>query len=75
MTDLKKSNLSNQEKKRVFLFLQGPSSSIFRKIAAKLEANGHTCLRINLNVGDWIFWREDGMAIIFVKNQMHGLLI
>lgn len=43
---------------RVFLFLQGPSSPIFRKIAAILEENGHVCHRINLNAGDWIFWRR-----------------
>ncbi|NVD37725.1 capsular biosynthesis protein [Ensifer sp. HO-A22] len=46
--------------RRVFLFLQGPSSPIFRKIADRLESYGHTCLRINLNVGDQIFWRRKG---------------
>lgn len=45
---------------RVFLFLQGPSSPIFRKIADRLEARGHMCLRINLNVGDQIVWRREG---------------
>ncbi|OHV73308.1 capsule biosynthesis protein [Ensifer sp. LCM 4579] len=45
---------------RTFLFLQGPSSSIFSKIATRLEAYGHRCLRINLNVGDRIFWRRGG---------------
>ncbi len=45
---------------RVFLFLQGPSSPIFTKIAVHLEAAGHECLRINLNVGDWLFWRRAG---------------
>ena len=48
---------------RVFLFLQGPSSPIFAKIANRLEDRGHRCLRINLNVGDQIFWRRaDGHA-------------
>ena len=46
--------------RRVFLFLQGPSSSLFYKIADELEAAGHTCLRVNLNVGDWLFWRRRG---------------
>lgn len=46
--------------RRVFLFLQGPSSPIFRKIADRLESYGHTCLRINLNVGDQIIWRRKG---------------
>ncbi|MCG5477573.1 capsule biosynthesis protein [Ensifer alkalisoli] len=46
--------------RRTFLFLQGPSSSIFPKIATRLEAYGHRCVRINLNVGDRIFWRRRG---------------
>lgn len=46
--------------RRVFLFLQGPSSPIFAKIADRLEDQGHRCLRINLNVGDQIFWRRKG---------------
>lgn len=46
--------------KRTFLFLQGPSSPLFSKCAAGLEARGHTCLHINLNIGDWIFWRRPG---------------
>lgn len=46
--------------RRVFLFLQGPSSPIFRKIADRLEGHGHTCLRINLNIGDQIIWRRKG---------------
>lgn len=48
------------EEARVFLFLQGPSSPLFAKIAARLEDDGHACLRINLNMGDWIFWRRRG---------------
>lgn len=46
--------------RRVFLFLQGPSSPIFAKIAEALEPYGHRCLRINLNPGDQIFWRRRG---------------
>lgn len=46
--------------KRAFLFLQGPSSPLFTKCAAQLERMGHTCHRINLNMGDWIFWRRRG---------------
>ncbi|ASY55158.1 MULTISPECIES: capsule biosynthesis protein [Sinorhizobium] len=49
-----------QQPRRTFLFLQGPSSPIFAKIATRLEAFGHTCLRINLNAGDQIFWRRGG---------------
>jgi len=43
-----------------YLFLQGPSSPLFVKIAGHLEAAGHICHRINLNVGDQIFWRRRG---------------
>ncbi|OBZ96648.1 capsular biosynthesis protein [Pararhizobium polonicum] len=52
--------LQNRPERRVFLFLQGPSSPIFAKIADRLEAKGHRCLRINLNPGDQIFWRRRG---------------
>jgi capsular polysaccharide export protein len=52
--------VSQQSSTRVFLFLQGPSSPIFAKIAARLEASGHRCFRINLNPGDQIFWRRKG---------------
>ena len=31
-----------------------------RQIADRLEDLGHRCLRINLNVGDQIFWRRKG---------------
>lgn len=51
---------ADRPSRRVFLFLQGPSSPIFRKIADLLERYGHACLRINLNVGDQIFWRRKG---------------
>ncbi len=49
---------------RTFLFLEGPSSPIFMKIADRLEAQGHRCLRINLNLGDRIFWRRAAGTII-----------
>lgn len=57
---MKSAETVDRPKQRVFLFLQGPSSPIFRKIADRLEAYGHTCLRINLNVGDQILWRRKG---------------
>lgn len=41
---------------RSFLFLQGPSSAIFKKIGARLVACGHMVSRINLCAGDWVFW-------------------
>nr|WP_246451069.1 capsular biosynthesis protein [Rhizobium paranaense] len=40
--------------------MQGPSSPLFMEIARRLETAGHRCIRINLNPGDWIFWRRRG---------------
>ncbi|MEX2693391.1 capsule biosynthesis protein [Rhizobium mongolense] len=51
---------SEEKAKRVFLFLQGPSSILYCKIADRLEAAGCACLRVNLNSGDWLFWRRRG---------------
>lgn len=45
---------------RAFLFLQGPSSPFFSRIADGLEAKGHRIHRINLCVGDQLFWRRPG---------------
>jgi len=41
---------------RHFLFLQGPSSPIFRKIGKHLEERGHRVSRVNICAGDWVFW-------------------
>lgn len=43
-----------------FLFLQGPSSPLFAKIAERLEMAGHPSFRINLHAGDSLFWRRPG---------------
>lgn len=45
---------------RVFLFLQGPSSLLFSQIADNLARLGNSCLRINFNLGDQLFWRRKG---------------
>jgi capsular polysaccharide export protein len=42
---------------RSFLFLQGPQSYFFERIARALIARGHRVHRINLNFGDRLFWR------------------
>ena len=42
-----------------FLFLQGPTNSLFVDIAAALKKHGHSVYRINLCLGDMIFWRSD----------------
>ena len=47
---------------RVFLFLQGPSSPLFRWIGAALEKRGHQARRINICPGDWMFWRGAGVT-------------
>lgn len=42
---------------RRFLFLQGPISPFFAEVAAGLAALGHGVHRINLSLGDKLFWR------------------
>ena len=41
---------------RRFLFLQGPISPYFAEVAVGLAARGHAVHRINLNLGDRLFW-------------------
>jgi len=50
------------DRPRTFLFLQGPISHFFPRLADLLEAANPSfrVLRINLNVGDWLFWRRPG---------------
>ncbi len=45
---------------RRFLFLQGPTSALFAALAAKLRALGHATHRINLCLGDRLFWPTPG---------------
>lgn len=42
---------------RAFLFLQGPISPFFTKIAHALVRQGHRAYGINLSIGDQLFWR------------------
>jgi capsular polysaccharide export protein len=42
---------------RHFVFLQGPPSSFFFRIAARLRGQGCRTTRINLCFGDFLFWR------------------
>lgn len=46
--------------KKVFLFLQGPHSWFFSRLAKRLEELGNRCVRINLCFSDWFFWRHPG---------------
>lgn len=46
--------------RRVVLFLQGPITTFTRRLAERLESDGHRCLAIHLNAGDALFWRRRG---------------
>jgi capsular polysaccharide export protein len=43
-----------------YLFLQGPASLFFARLAHGLRARGHQVRRINFNGGDRVFWRGTG---------------
>lgn len=42
--------------KRNFLFLQGPSTPFFAKLADRLKTDGHSVFRINFSAGDALHW-------------------
>ena len=42
------------------LFLQGPPSDFARALGAELRARGAKVLRVNLCIGDWLFWHGPG---------------
>ncbi len=44
----------------MFLFLQGPISPFFSELGAALRGAGHTVHRVNLCLGDKLFWRIGG---------------
>ena len=44
----------------VILFLQGPPSSFWPELATAFETRGAKILRVNLSVGDWLYWRRGG---------------
>ncbi|MFN7305503.1 MAG: capsular biosynthesis protein [Alphaproteobacteria bacterium] len=46
--------------KRHFLFLQGPISPFFPRVAEGLQALGHQVHRVNLHLGDRVFWGGTG---------------
>lgn len=52
--------MSKPARRQVFLFLQGPLSPFFSRLANALEAHGHRTLRINVCVADWLLWRRPG---------------
>lgn len=42
--------------RRVFLFLQGPATPFFARLADRLSAKGHAVLRVNFCAGDALYW-------------------
>ena len=46
--------------KRTVLFLQGPISPFFSRIADRLEAAGSRAIRVNISPGDALIWRRPG---------------
>lgn len=46
----------NSSIRRSFVFLQGPTSGVFRDLGRALAARGHDVLRINFCLGDRLFW-------------------
>lgn len=50
----------DRRERKVFLFLQGPISPFFSRLADALEVRGHRALRINVCFGDQLFWRRPG---------------
>jgi capsular polysaccharide export protein len=49
-------------RRRAFLFLQGPISPFFSRIAGALAERGHAVHGINLSIGDQLFWRRPERA-------------
>ena len=52
--------MANPSPPRNFLFLQGPTNYLFAEVAAGLRKRGHATHRINVCLGDQIFWRGGG---------------
>ncbi|WP_168161486.1 capsule biosynthesis protein [Oceanicola sp. S124] len=42
------------------LFLQGPPSGFARALGGELRARGATVFRVNLCIGDWLYWHGRG---------------
>src|SRR5712692_3555831 len=68
---------------RSFLFLQGPISSFSHRLGRALIARGHQVHRINLHLGDRLFWHlpasnfrgrfEDWRAFVAAELERHGV--
>jgi capsular polysaccharide export protein len=55
-----RAELEPLQERRSFLFLQGPLSPLYARVADRLEAAGHSVSRINLCIGDRLHWRRAG---------------
>lgn len=56
--------------KRSFLFLQGPCTPFFERLADALEVQGHEIHRVNFCAGDVLYWRKHP-ASWFQKHPRH----
>ncbi|PAT36620.1 capsule biosynthesis protein [Vandammella animalimorsus] len=54
--------------KRSFLFLQGPCTPFFARLAAGLRGLGHAVHRLNFCAGDALYWASQGPAQRFVRS-------
>lgn len=70
-----RSGLADLQDRRSFLFLQGPLSPLYARVADRLEAVGHTVSRINLCIGDRIHWRRAGAVDFRGRVEAFGDLI
>ncbi|HVC50674.1 MAG TPA: SDR family NAD(P)-dependent oxidoreductase [Stellaceae bacterium] len=52
-----RANHAASRRKRSFLFLQGPLSRFFEELGRALIARGHHVHRVNLHLGEQLFWR------------------
>lgn len=55
--------------RRCFLFLQGPITPFFAEVAAELAALGHAVHRVNLNLGDKLFWRGGTGTVVDYRGR------
>ncbi|MEL7172042.1 MAG: capsular biosynthesis protein [Pseudomonadota bacterium] len=46
--------------RRSVLFLQGPASTLWAEVADRFAKRGHAVHRVNLTLGDWLYWRRRG---------------
>ncbi|EPJ44471.1 MAG: hypothetical protein OFPII_34600 [Osedax symbiont Rs1] len=74
---------------RRFLFLQGPTSHFFYKLAQELRSRGHRVDKVNFNLGDHLYWgaqkafhfRRDSSQLadyinqLFAHNQYTDVLV